>query len=659
MADENQAGDPVVDEELTKVWETFIADNRSVSESTSSRDSTGGRFADWSTASKGHLPTLQTHNDGELSELNIIEQIGVGGMGEVYLAEQESIGRNVAIKTLRKDKQSNSNSNKLLHEARITGRLEHPHIVPVHSLGVDSNGFPLYVMKRVEGVSWKQAIKLPALLPKHFRNDNDPQSLSAHLEIFERVCSAVHFAHTRGILHLDIKPSNVMLGSHGEVLLVDWGIAVSTRDEDRGDVPVARDLLSPCGTPGYMAPEMAALQHEHIGPATDIYQLAATLHYALTLKSRNHGKDLYDLLHRCVQGGPYDYDDSVHPDLAAILNRATTRHPEERHESADALRAAIAKFRTQREARELLTLAKASLRDFRAFMHSASDDEGAIIAIYKLYGELRFAVRRALAINPDNRAGEQMFAETLELMFGFELERENLTAARALHRELAEYTAQGSSERLSKLVELEDLLGERARRLEEYEEMKQDLDINLSRGKRAMVIAGLALTWGLIAGASRLLWTFELIEYSLTNIIAVKTFNTLIGLGFVALAPKLMQLNKVNKQMLGVLSLALLSGLLVRSIFLWNDLPVHLSLATETLAYLLCILGMAIFIAPVLGLGALFFVASIVGVLALPERAWEVMIACNMTGLLTIGIIWGKTQGDRSSPEEAKETPSA
>jgi serine/threonine-protein kinase len=655
MSDQNQRDDDLVDEELTRVWETFIQDNASVSESTSSRDSSA-RFADWSTASKNNLPTLQS-NDGDFSELNVIEQIGVGGMGEVYLAEQESIGRYVAIKTLRSDKQNNSNSNKLLHEARITGRLEHPHIVPVHSLGVDKSGFPLYVMKRVEGVSWKQAIKLPALLPKQFRVENDP--LSAHLEIFERVCSAVHFAHTRGILHLDIKPSNVMLGSHGEVLLVDWGIAVSMRDEDRGDVPLVMDLTSPCGTPGYMAPEMAALQHDEIGPATDIYQLAASLHYALVRTSRNQGSDLYDLLRRCVQGGPYSYPETVHPDLASILNRATARSPDARQESADALRAEIARFRTQREARELLALARASLRDFRAFLDGSHEDEGAIVAIYKLYGELRFAIRRALAINPEDRSGEEMFVQTLALMFGFEIERENLSAARAIHRELKDFSARGVSVRLGKLTELEAAIEQRTRQLEEYEEMKQDLDINLSRGKRALVIAALALTWGVIAGASRLLWTFELIEYNLTNIIAVKTFNTLIGLSFVAIAPKLMQLNRVNKQMLGILSLALISGLFVRSVFLWNDLPVHLSLATETLAYLVCILTMAIFVAPVLGLGALFFVVSIIGVLALPERAWEVMIACNMTGLLTIGIIWGKTQSSSSSTATAKDGTAA
>lgn len=625
-------------DEFTSVWEELVGRPGGLEETSSLREqlNTSGRFADWSTASKAQLPTLHRQPDAS-SELRVIARLGVGGMGEVFLAEQESIGREVAIKVLHRDQRDAQQSNKLLHEARIAGRLEHPNIVPVHSLGVDDEGFPLYVMKRVLGVPWSKAIRHPDRLPSCFTSRGD--DLEAHLEIFERVCTAVHFAHSRGMLHLDLKPANVMLGEHDEVLLVDWGIAVSMNEDDRGELPMLDELDSPCGTPGYMAPEMASLQYSELGARTDVYQLGAILHYILTRKVRNRGKDLRELLKLCVRGGPYDYEEDVPEELARICNEATARWPDDRPRSAEALRGAVARFRTQREADHLLDMARRSLGEFREVLAQPERPEQSSEA-YRLYGELRFALRRAMSINPGASGAGELQRETLCLMFGFELERDNLGAVRQLERELQ--GLEGHQERALKLAALEQAHAARSSKLEEFEQMKHQLDASQSSSNRAFIVASLALFWGAVAAASRLLWTYELLAYTPTTIIAVKGFNTLIGLGCIAIAQRMLSLNRINRQMLWTFGAALAAGFAVRAIFLLNELPVHLSLAMETLVYLMCVVGVAIFVTPVLFGGALCFAASIAGVLAFPEWAWGIMIGCNMTGLLVIGLSWSR-----------------
>jgi len=219
------------------------------------------------------LEDYTVHHDLELRQ-----KLGEGGMGSVYLAFQESIGREVAVKMLRRDGPSSKAHRLLLEEAWITGRLDHPNIVPVHSVGRDDGENPLIVMKRVQGISWLDAIADPDSLPLYYQGEEELEVL---LDIFEQVCRATHFAHTRQILHRDIKPENVMLGAFGEVYLVDWGIAVSMDEDPDHGLPIASHVNVPMGTPCFMAPEMAAGEGDKLGPWTDVFLLGATLHLSL------------------------------------------------------------------------------------------------------------------------------------------------------------------------------------------------------------------------------------------------------------------------------------------------------------------------------------------------------------------------------------------
>jgi predicted Ser/Thr protein kinase len=196
--------------------------------------------------------------------------LGRGGMGEVVLAHDRRIGRDVAVKRLRSGAPTQDETSRFLREARIQARLDHPAIVPVYELGRDAAGRPYFTMKRLAGTT------LADLLAQR------TATRQRLLRAFADVCRAVDFAHARGVVHRDLKPGNIVLGEYGEVYVLDWGAArvlgdtpggVATADIDtlEGAAPAGQVL----GTPGYMPPEQ--LQRPEVGRPADVYALGAIL----------------------------------------------------------------------------------------------------------------------------------------------------------------------------------------------------------------------------------------------------------------------------------------------------------------------------------------------------------------------------------------------
>ncbi|MGE5187122.1 MAG: serine/threonine-protein kinase [Acidobacteriota bacterium] len=195
--------------------------------------------------------------------------IGRGGMGEVLLATDQRIGREVAIKRMLTADPTDDALARFLREAKIQARLDHPAIVPVHELGEDDEGRPYFTMKRLSGRTLHDKLADPA---------QPPQPL---LRAFVDVCLAIALAHARGIVHRDLKPANIMLGDYGEVYVLDWGIArvlgeaddafALAADTGAGETQVGAIL----GTPAYMPPQQA--RGEQVGPPADVYSLGAIL----------------------------------------------------------------------------------------------------------------------------------------------------------------------------------------------------------------------------------------------------------------------------------------------------------------------------------------------------------------------------------------------
>jgi serine/threonine protein kinase len=241
--------------------------------------------------------------------------IAQGGMGAVLNARQLTIERNVAMKVML-DSTSQEDLLRFISEAKVTGQLEHPNIVPVHELGIDDKEQVFYTMKYVRGITLRKVLDLlleaqPGTLEKY--------PLAQLLTVFQKVCDAVAFSHSKGVIHRDLKPENFMLGDYGEVLVMDWGLA-KVLDPTRGDAAnesghsiirtgLRKELHAAevqsgnvMGTPQYMAPEQAYGQHEALDTRTDIYALGAILHHLLTLRPPIEGNDPQEVLRKAARG---------------------------------------------------------------------------------------------------------------------------------------------------------------------------------------------------------------------------------------------------------------------------------------------------------------------------------------------------------------------
>lgn len=205
-----------------------------------------------------------------------VELVGRGGMGAVYRVRDTVLGRDVAMKVLDLPEGSRSAAARLRREAEVLARLEHPGIVPIHDFGELPDGRSYYVMKLVRG---RRLDALAAETP----------DLGERLRVFGRICEAVAFAHSHGVVHRDLKPENVMVGPFGEVLVLDWGVAkvlveaCETADGPSAGVRGSRDTAhgTVVGTPGYMAPEQERGEVGAVDRRADVYALGAILTFLI------------------------------------------------------------------------------------------------------------------------------------------------------------------------------------------------------------------------------------------------------------------------------------------------------------------------------------------------------------------------------------------
>jgi serine/threonine-protein kinase len=277
-----------------------------------------------------------------------------GGLGEVLVADDTELHRKVALKRIRVDRcHDTSSQREFLREAEITARLEHPGIVPVHGLVHDSDGRPYYAMRFIEGESLHDAIRRFHDADKNPKRDPGERTLALRelLNRFVAVCNTIAYAHSRGVLHRDLKPQNIMLGKYGETLVVDWGLAKSfERSEEAratGEETVRPSALTEGnqdtqpgtakGTPPYMSPEQASGWIDEIGPASDIFALGATLYSILTGTAPYKGSDALAKAKRREFPVPRQMKTSVPPPLEAICLKAMALKPEERYATAKAL----------------------------------------------------------------------------------------------------------------------------------------------------------------------------------------------------------------------------------------------------------------------------------------------------------------------------------
>ena len=415
-------------------------------------------------------------------EVFVGRQIGEGGMGTVWEARQRSLERDVAVKGIKRELDGPIGRAQLLREARVTGALEHPNIIPVHALvrgttsaGAAQDGAPLMVMKRVEGTAWSDRMDATR---------GQPDFLEQQLRILMQVCHAVHFAHTRGVLHRDLKPENVMLGGFGEVYVLDWGIALALHDQTGiPGLPLARDARGVIGTIQYMAPEMVAGDGEHLCVQSDVYLLGAILHEILVDAPRHEGEALPQVLHAAWISEPYAYPPEVPAELAALANRACERDPAERPRSAEIFRQALESYLEHRESAEL---AEEAARRVASAEERAAADEDPVPALR----EARFAYKQALRIWPQNAAARAGLQDVLGALIDRALADQAVELARDLLAEMDEEHVGGWR---SKVDALAAQVARREAKMRRLEEEAKQADLAPAARQRRVFGVGFAL----------------------------------------------------------------------------------------------------------------------------------------------------------------------
>ena len=328
--------------------------------------------------------------DDDAPEYEILGQLGAGNMGVVYHARQLSLNRELAIKTLKPTStQVQHDQAMFVSEAVVTANLVHPNIIPIHDLGRTDDGKLFYSMKKVSGVAWSGTIR--------------ERTLEDNLDIFMKLCDAVAFAHSRGVINRDLKPENVVVGSFGEVVVLDWGLAITTeRFEKRRSVLV--DFRGGAGTPVYMAPELLDEDLGRVGPASDIYLLGAILfeilegfppHLLRRILQLTQPEDQFDAVYQAVMFNEIEEDVVHRGELMQIARKAMSTEPADRFASVEALQNAIREYRITGRAEELMnSIDSKQISDYTIYQSAVA-----------LYGEalLKWPENRR-AINGDRNA---------------------------------------------------------------------------------------------------------------------------------------------------------------------------------------------------------------------------------------------------------------
>lgn len=256
-----------------------------------------------------HLRSVATEPPLDGTRYRLVAHIADGGMGSVWRVTDTELGRDVALKVLSFEDSSGETAQRLQREARILAQLEHPNVVPIYDAGTLADGRPYYCMRLVDGPTLADAV---AAGP----------SLQQCLATFQRICDAVAFAHSRGVVHRDLKPGNIMTGAFGEVFVLDWGIArVLPRSNEPAPEAWRTHQGTVAGTPSFVAPEQLSGNAAEAGERADIYALGRILSFLVERSAQRKSKR-----------------------LDAIAAKAASLAPKERYASARELSAEIERF---------------------------------------------------------------------------------------------------------------------------------------------------------------------------------------------------------------------------------------------------------------------------------------------------------------------------
>jgi eukaryotic-like serine/threonine-protein kinase len=651
MADSDKEGHPTNEEVSTEdVGKTYVDAWRATELDVDSMSETPGKTI---------VPPSEIHHSVDHPVMDLLTKIaeksveklehsqtlGEGGMGIVRQATQSSLQREIAVKALKPDRQTPENILKLVREAWVTGSLEHPNIVPIYDIVFDTNHQPLIVLKKITGTEWGAVMHDASQIKQRFGTED---WLEWNLNVLLDVCNAVQFAHDKGFLHRDLKPENVMIGSYGEVLLMDWGIAVRLTPDPDGRFPVLPLKPVLAGTPCYMAPEMFT----HTFPLsiqTDIYLLGAILYEIVTGQPPHNGKTIDAIVISSMKSSPtfpidlYLGNGVIPKELIRIVCKAMAPVPEERYSSVEQFRESIQSYLKHRVSQQLAEEAQLCLRELETLLRSptSANKNDKNSNIYDMFGESRFGFQSALRSWKENETATQGLRNLFELMARYELERGDSKAA--LHW-LSETTEADPELRR----EVEEAVSRDQERLQLLEKLEREQDREFGWKTRNILGILMAVTW-IAAPLFRHYYHTNVDELSNWK----RIFTSVVALGMWSVLAYFSRASMFrtafNRVLLFGVGMAFVSQITLDmgAIFL------HLNIATsETLRILLWSILMAMVAFSFerrFTIGAIIYALAFLLAAYLPHWHSIVMAAANFCVAIIVFIVWAKPRTTAAS----------
>lgn len=370
------------------------------------------------------VPSVMSPSARRKTETEETETVlGKGGMGIVMLGRQDLPKRDVAIKKL--SNKSAFYQRALLQESDIMGALGHPNIVPVHEVHVDELGSAEMIMKRIDGKTLTNIVNGTA---------QKGGALKEVLQILLSVCHALEFAHSKTIVHRDIKADNIMVGEFNEVYLMDWGLAFNLMNPSDGGLGVV-------GTPHYLAPEMLLGRPEVIDIRTDVYLLGSTLHYIITGLKRHQAGTVSEVLLLADDSPEYEYDDHVPHLLANVANRACSKDPEDRYPTVLEFRSAIEDAIQHWDALTICLKAGEMLTEMKELLNEKDLSADSIQIIHRFFFRTMASFESARDLWPQCEEATAGIDTALYLMIDLALRQHRPKQALSLFNELSQHDA--------------------------------------------------------------------------------------------------------------------------------------------------------------------------------------------------------------------------
>lgn len=397
------------------------------------------------------------------SHYSVHGTVGQGGIGRVFLARDQHLGREVAIKELLpcKDRQDLPRRlNRFVREIKITGQLEHPGVVPIYEVGLRDDGTLYYVMKYVRGKTMQTAIDEAGTRAGQEAQGERLKLLNPLID----VCEAMSYAHSRGVVHRDLKPDNIILGEFGETIILDWGLAKLQREPADDARQGAPRMISPIagitmdgeilGTPAFMAPEQIDTRFGEVNARTDVYALGTILYFILTGQLPYQGDlaaILYSVSSQRPSPSPRERTDSLPLELVAICEKAMNKDQAERFEHAGCL---AEQLRAYRDGRVVSVYAYSPRELFRRFVaRNKTMLVAGLVAVLALLAGTGLAVHWALRADAARQQAVEAHGQAERARMRAERAVEDVAGLANDLQRMADQTAANLNDRLNRLTD--------------------------------------------------------------------------------------------------------------------------------------------------------------------------------------------------------------